>query len=526
MHSFKRTLLALALAFSGSAAVQAQTQTLEGITRMTRSGLTPIYAGNEVKGYVLYAKGDKADRKNDNYTLTFYDQDLGKVKDITIQKPSGRYTMLQNTFNGSAFGLYFYNGKEDAVEIETYDTGLQKIGSKVIGDLSRADKMIIAQQLKSGGNGENVLTGMSLQAVPDKGFVRNSYTGMMEGYALQMYDNNLNPKWRVASDPKSKFYESFIIREITDQYIVAMLLRRDGMMSKQVSTYMVAIDVNTGKKVLQQPVETSKTEHLSLSSITFDKERHEFVAVGEYYKPNDKPFVNKSQGFYIKRFTEAGKLIGVKPYSWQKEVKAIMPAEAKASMEDGFMNYTHSIAKGANGKMYIVAEQFKIAADGLGIALTVLNGGGGSASVVKGVVGNLLVFELSPEFALTTIKFYPKNPSKAVLPPGSGTAGSGIMGHIIKSQGDFDYQFLQRDNANTLFNVVYINYDKEKGESTQKLIGNIAFGESGQYTLDKINGTSLATASYVYPAKPGYVMLVDYLKKPKQLGMKLVKLNI
>ena len=68
--------------------------------------------------------------------------------------------------------------------------------------------------------------------------------------------------------------------------------------------------------------------------------------------------------------------------------------------------------------------------------------------------------------------------------------------------------------------------DKEKDEATKKIIGNISFGETGLFTIDKIDGTSNATSSYVYPAKPGYVMMVDYLKKQSQVGMKLVKLNI
>ncbi|OUJ72899.1 hypothetical protein BXP70_16485 [Hymenobacter crusticola] len=73
-----------------------------------------------------------------------------------------------------------------------------------------------------------------------------------------------------------------------------MMVRRDGMMSKQVTSSMVAIAAATGKKIMDLPVETSKTEHLSLSSFTFDPDKREFIAVGEYYKPDDKPFVNKS----------------------------------------------------------------------------------------------------------------------------------------------------------------------------------------------------------------------------------------
>ena len=490
---------------------------------MARSGISPIYAGNEVKGYLLYARTDKANRKNDNYRLDFYDQDLTKVSNITIQKPAGKYFLLQNSFNGTAFGLYFYNQKDKSLEIETYDTSLKKLGSKVIGDLSKADNMVIMQRLQNGDNGDNMLGSLNLQPVADKGFVRNSFDGMMKSYALQMYDNNLNPKWWLASNPKSKFYEYIIINEVNDKYLVGTIMRRDGLMSRKMESYMVAIDVNTGKKVLDQPVESSKTEQLGLSSFTFDAAKREFVAVGEYYKPDDKPFVQKSQGFYIKRFTEAGKLIGVKPYSWQKEVKAALPAEAKVSLEEGYVNFTHSIVKGADGKMYIVGEQYKIAGKGLDVVLAVARMGGGGA---RGLIGNLMIFELSPEYSLTSIKCFPKDVSKVPLPGGAGMVSNNMLGYVLKMQGGFDYQFLQRNNANSLFNLVYINYDKEKGEATKKIIGNISFGETGQFTIDKIDGTSSATSSYVYPAKPGYVMMVDYLKKQSQLGMKLVKLNI
>ena len=300
-------------------------------------------------------------------------------------------------------------------------------------------------------------------------------------------------------------------------------MRRSSMMSNQVESYMTAFDLGTGKKVLDQPVESSKTEQLSLSSFSYDAGKQEFVAVGEYYKPGDKPFVAKSQGFYIKRFGEDGKLIGIRPYNWQKEVKGLLPAEAKQAMEDGYVNYTHSVVKDAAGNLYVVAEQYRVAGKGLDVALALMGGGGGGA---KGVIGNMLVFTLNPDYKLTGVKCFTKDESKVALPGGAGFAGAGLMGMFIKAYGGFDYQFMQRTDGSSLFNVVYINYDKEKGEATKKVIGNIGFGSGGQFTVDKIDGTSTATSSFVYPAKPGYVMMVDYLKKQKQLGMKLVKLNI
>ena len=525
---FKRTLLAACVALAAPAALHAQTQTLDGISRMRRSALSPIYAGNEVKGYVMFARGDKADRKNDNYLLDLYDQNLVKMSTITIQKPSGKYTLLKNTFNGSAFAFYFFNGKDETLEIETYDTSLKKIGSKVIGELSTGDLRVLASQQKAvDPSGGGMMLGLNLFPVPGLGFVRNGYTGgMAKGYTLAIYDDKLAMHWRITSDEKAKQYESLSLTEAVDKYLLGTMIRRDGLLSRKTTSYMVVLDARTGKKLLDLPVETSATEQLSLSSFTFDADKREFVAVGEYYKLDDKPFVNKSQGFYLKRFAENGKPVSTKNYGWQNEIAALMPADAKASLEDNYVNYNHAVVKGANGRMYIVAEQFKIVGDGFGIAASILNGGGGKASVSKGKVANMLVFELDPQAKLTSVKFYPKTVTNAELPAGTGFMGAGMLGQIMKAQGDFDYQFMQKNDESTQFNVVYVNFDKEKGESAKTYVGNIAFGDNGKYAVDKIEMPSGPSASYLYPAKPGYVMIADYFRKKNQLGLKLVKLNI
>ena len=526
MQIVKRAALVALLALAAPAAF-AQTQNLTGIERMHRSALSPIYDGNEVKGYVMFARGDKADRKNDNYLLDLYDQDLKKVSTITIQKPSGRYILLKNTFNGSAFAFYFYNGKDETLEIETYDTSLQKLGSKVIGELTKSDLRVLQMQTRAADpTAGGFMMGLNLFPVPGLGFVRNGYTGgMAKGYTLGIYDNKMTLHWRIASNENAKEYESLTLTEAADKYLLGVMLRRDGMMSRKATSYMVALDAKTGKKLLDLPVETSATEQLSLSSFTFDAEKREFMAVGEYYKLDDKPFVNKSQGFYVKRFSEAGKPVSTINYGWQNQVAALMPAEAKASLEDNYVNYNQAILKGANGHMYVVAEQFKIVGDGLGIAANILNGGHTNASVSKGKVGNLLIFEIDQDAKLTSVKFYPKTVTNADLPAGTGFMGAGLLGQIIKMQGDFDYQFIQKNDDNSKFNMVYVNFDKVKGEAAKTYVGNIAFGDDGKYTVDKIEMPAGPTYSYLYPAKPGYVLIADYLKKKKTLDMRLVKVN-
>jgi hypothetical protein len=96
---------------------------------------------------------------------------------------------------------------------------------------------------------------------------------------------------------------------------------------------------------------------------------------------------------------------------------------------------------------------------------------------------------------------------------------------VMKQMGSFDYQFTQLANDGKSADIVYINYDKEKGEDTKRVLGNIIISPDGKFTLDKMDITTKATSSFLYPAKPGFLMMVDYLKKERSLGMKLIKLN-
>ena len=108
---------------------------------------------------------------------------------------------------------------------------------------------------------------------------------------------------------------------------------------------------------------------------------------------------------------------------------------------------------------------------------------------------------------------------------GTELYGPGIAGYFIKAQGGFDYQFFGNSSNGKTFNAVYVNYDKEKGEKSKKVVGNILLGQNQELSIDKIEMASNAPTAFLYPAKPGYIMMVDYLKKQKQLGMKLIKVN-
>ena len=518
----KNSLLA-ALLLAGTSAFS-QTQTLEGFTSISSNGINPIINNNEVKGYSLFYKGDKADRKNSNYGLKIYDENLKMVKEINLVKPKDDYVLVNNVFNDNALGFLFYNFKEKTFEIETYGSDLTKLGSQVITDVSKRDNTTMRESLKfvqDGAGGYS--TSINIMAIPGKGFVKNGANGMAKGWQLEMFDNKAQTKWKIESGD-SKDYESIIPMEASSKYMLVSLFKRSGAFSTKYESYLMLIDNENGKKLFEIPVESEGSEVLSITGMSIDEQNNEIVTVGDYYAKGGRAGAGKSLGFYTKRFGLDGKEKAKKFYSWDTDIRK---AAGSTVIDGSFNNYTHKIARMDNGKTYILVEQFKRNVSAAGVAsmaAAIALGGSSSSSLTKGVVGNMLLFVVNPDLSLHEVLQFNKNKSNVALPSGAELYGTGVVGRFLKMYGDFDYQFFSSSANKKTFNAVYVNYDKDKGEKAKNVVGNIILTDKQMVTIDELN-IPFKDSPFLYPAKPGYIMMVDYLKKQKQLGMKLVKMN-
>lgn len=509
----------------GATASHAQTQTLSGFTSFNKKAITPIYEGNEVRGYTMVHRTEKAESKSDIYGLDFYDQNLQKVNSVVLPKERYYSHLLRRAYNGETFSFYFYNSRSKRLEIDLFDKSLNKIATKQFAGLSKADQDVALQEMQAACNGGNKpISGLNLHAVPEKGYVRNGYTGKMKGFTLEMFDNSLEQKWTYASDEMSKAYESLLVNEVTENYILATITRRPARSSKELEFFVAAFDVETGEKLFDEPVEKDKNQQLSVSSFSYDNSKSEFITMGDFYRPEDKEMEGRSQGFFIKRIGLDGKGKSEKLFAWDKDVNPLLPQEAKQSLEEGFMSFVHKIVRGADGKQHIVAEQYKVKADGVGIALAVLGGG---TSTVKGVIGNMMIYTLGSGLNLEKIRFFEKDQTDCILPPGTGAYGAGLVGLVINMNGGFDYQFTQEENNQLSFNTTYINYKEVKNSKfREKTLVNITYADNNEQVTDKIDVTNNnQVVSFVYPAKSGYVLVLGSQPEEEKLEMKLVKLN-
>lgn len=87
----------------------------------------------------------------------------------------------------------------------------------------------------------------------------------------------------------------------------------------------------------------------------------------------------------------------------------------------------------------------------------------------------------------------------------------------------FDYDFTQTNKEHTRFSVGYEDYERSK--DFKGLTFNSISYEDGKTSTDRVELTSKAKWLRVYPAKTGFVMIMEYFKKDKRLEFRLEKLN-
>ncbi|MBL7828852.1 MAG: hypothetical protein JNJ57_19615 [Saprospiraceae bacterium] len=500
--------------------LSAQNYSIDGVKFFSAEGIKPIMNGKEVGGYIIFYRRDKASEKNDNYGLELLDEKLNKVSTIKVTMPRNLF-LLQSVFNGEALGLMFYNPEKKNYIYKSYSKTLTELGSKSTEKPNKWELATLNQML--GGDTDEAFYFFGIRPVEGKGFVRTGYGKSSDQFKLYFYDNTFKQVWAYETPKDAKGFENFFLSDINTQYISGTTWRRKTLLSKKFEYYLTVFDAATGKKLVDVSAE-NKGQQLSITSTILQPGSNEILLQGEYYNEDDKPGVHKSKGFYIKTFDiTTAKETSERLYAWDKEIAKMFDAKGKESIEDKFLNYPHVLIKTNGGKYYMVFEQFKKAADAGGIAMRALGGGTG---VAKAKIGNLWVLEMDNAFKPLNIKYFEKDGSDVSLPAGVDMMGAGFVGYFTKWVGGFDYQFLQQSNDALTFNVSYLYRDKEKGEKTQTVAGNVFLTSDGALNFDKVNLTPKSgTKINLFPAKGQALMVTEYNKKAKTVDFKLVKLN-
>jgi hypothetical protein len=501
----------------------AQNLSKAGVLKLNVRSSGPIIQDDQVKGYYYFYKVEKQDRRNDNYLLSVYDENLREINTIDITRPK-TYVLVDGVFNGEAFGFLFFDRRAKITELITYDRALKHIGN-VTREVNNRIMLASYTAIINGAEPSQAY----LVPIANKGFLYYGIKGDSKyKYEIQCYNNELKALWSDYADNNTNVAMAAEGFQAGD-YVGSMITRKRNLTTRDLEFDLLVHQVSTGEELFRVPMMTDQ-HTLSFSDVFFDEKEKTFVVFGEYNDKEDKELKTPSRGFMTLTLDMTGNIVNQKLNSWAKEISAAAPVNERGQFDGNNSRILfHDFVRTDDGKIFAIGEQYKKVANAAGIAgnvlLAAVGGSGASFSNTQLNVYNMVIFEFTADYSLRKVYVFEKDKNIVTLPSGSEYVSPKLVSYYAKAYGGFDYAFTQRAPDRSTFHVSYVSYDREKGQASKNVLGSIVYTPEKTFTVDKLPLARRSTSYFVNRAKDGYVLVTEYFKKEKRLDSRLEKIN-
>jgi hypothetical protein len=517
----KRTLFALLLLLGFGSALSAQKMTIENVHKASARNAAAIKEGSDVKGYYFFFISDKIDKKTNEYTLRITDNSLKLLKDVKFQDSKHVY-ILESSFNGTDLIFLLYNDDERTFDYQVYGADGKKKFNYTRQLTKKEERYLEATYLAMEDDEEQF---KGLYPIDGTGFISVTPSREDKDYTFQVdfFATGKRKTWSYTPTDGKRlmgdylgYYKGVVYMEV---------LKYDRAMDQKPDSYILGLNLETGKKVFEKPTDSKFRFYPASLSLVNEGKAYLY---GEYFDVDANIMKDKSKGYAFWSIDETGKITSEKYLSWDLEMAKHMTVTSKGKVEDFGFIYLHQIVQLADGNIYAIGEGFRKQASALGIAstgLAILAGGGRRASVTKLQVTDMMILSFDKDFNIKGAKVYEKRNNNFELPGGQDFVSTPLMGKMLKYYyGGFDYEYTQVNKDLTSFSVCYSDFVKEKGTYKGGTFNSITIAD-GKMTTDRINTKSDAKFSAVFQSSQGQVLIMDYFKKEKKLEMHIEKLN-
>lgn len=495
----------------------AQNLSIENVYKVALRNSDAIREGSEVKGYYFFYVSDKIDKKTNEYTLQITDQTLKKLKDVKFQD-SKDVSIIESSFNGTDLIFLLYNDDARTFEYQVYGAdGKKKYTYN--RQLSKKEKRFLEASYLNDDEDKNY---KGLYPVEGRGFISNMPSREDKDYTFQLdyFSTEKRKQWSYIPTVGAKRFIGDYLGTFNG-VVYLEVLKFTGMMDQKPDSYLVGLDLETGKQLFEKSTEQGKFKFYPASmSVVNDGKAYIF---GEYFNPNGNIFKDKSLGFGFWNVNEKGEVLSEKYNSWDLDMGKHLSVSSKGKIDDfGFM-FLHNMVQTADGSIFAIGEGYQKTASALGIATTLLSRGGNNFSVLKMKVTDMILIRFDKDFNVKSAQIFDKNANKQELPSGYEFVSTPLIGKILRDYGVFDYSYTQMNKDFSSFTVCFSDY--ERGKDYKGTTFNAITYADGKITTDKIKTVSKASGSVVLPGKQGQVLILEYFKKDKRMEAHFEKLN-
>ena len=508
MNTFIRAsctlLIALIIGLSAFTPAYAQEKAITGVVNANLRNFGAITNAGEVSGYYFFYETGAPKRKERKFVVSLLDQNLDQIGQKSY---TGSYatTLEEGVYNGNVLALKFSDFKEETFTIRLLDRNGEQIGSRKVPYGVMDDP----RYKTSGGASAAGMSDQTLFAVPGRGFVNyavDTRKGAMSPtyYTIQFIpdDNDREKAWTLKSNPEGDDYEIASFLAAGENVLVSTVVKRKKLMDRDLEYFVLGVDLTTGKKLFERPVEDDRYAIMITNARLQDGVVRYF---GQYFEKDAKTAKETSLGLCSFTMALDGTISDRRYVSWAGDVGNL---------------FFHDFIPTPSGSIYAVAENYRKSVSVGGIALKLLSKGAGSVSSV--FVEDLYVLKFSPDFALEDISVIEKSKHEVSLPSGAAYMSPQLLSYVVLYYNGYDYVFTQRKDD--LFSVGYMDYEKRKGEKNRLVYGAVNYLDGGLST-DKVDLDTDADALRLLPAKTGYVAVWEYFGKQSKMDIRLERVN-
>jgi hypothetical protein len=513
----KKLVVAAVLMLSVIQCVTAQVA-IENVYKVNRRSSGAIKEGSDVKGYYFFYANDKIDKNTYEWTLIITDNNAKKLKEIKFQE-SKHISILESSFNGTDLIFLFYDDDARTFEYQIYGADGKK--KHVYNrELTKKERRYLELTYLSMDDEEQTYKG--LYPIEGKGFISNMPSREDKDYTFQVdfFSSEKRKQWTYTpTEGAKKFIGDYL--GCYNGVVFFEVLKLTSMMDGNPDSYLLGLDLETGKQLFEKPTDNTKYKFYPASMSLLNDGKA--VIFGEYFSPNGNIAKDKSLGFAFVGVNEKGAVVSEKYCAWGLELGKYLDVNSKGKIDDFGYMYVHNIMQMADGNVFAIGEGYKKVASALGIMSKVLTRGGG-LSAIKIKVTDMILIKFDKDFNVKDAKIYEKNSNNVELQSGMEFVSAPLLGKLVKyTYGEFDYAYSQTNKDNSSFTVCYSDYVRGK-DYKGSTFNSISYND-GKITTDRINTKSDAKWSLIFPAKQGQVLLLDYYKKDKRLVPHFEKLN-
>lgn len=439
-----------------------------------------IFKTDVLYGYYQFVNIGKVKSGNIASEIKIFDLNFKYLKSINIETVK-KTKVISLIYNGDAFMVTLLGSKTN--ELYTFSNDGNKLGEK---------------------KGISKTQSSSYYTLGNYGFMRKETirNGMKLGSVLKAFNNNLELLWSIETD--ENINDKIHIVYSSRKYVG--FVRTDapnGLFETDYESSLVFIYSKTGNELFE--LRSKKIKNSLISSYHLDEE-NKILNLGGYSFKNG---TNDVEGFCLMNFDFDGKVVNERRVSFAEELKGITTLTYNKKVIDDVSLYIHKFHWDSEGKIYIVAEQFKSFYLNFHIDLNELS------SLFQGkyrvVIFNLAYLVFDKDFKLLKNKIVEKNYSYTYFPSPIGKVLSDFESSItFPLNVYFGYQFSYINDGGNQLTTVYREFKKyKKIDNVEKneIIGCLEIN-NGNVSLGRINLQSYPAKLKILPAKQNHLLLL------------------